>query len=155
MIDQVSHPHIRTHKIMVLYIYILKITNGKTYRFWTECQEVTGIVNFCEFLHTSTNATEHRAAHICSANIFPLLNCRQYVKLFIPSNSHNLTTGHTTVRYFLHFNQSCKSEHQSVLFSDTSVFSLWISVVFKTFEEAHLLVCWAASSQNSLPWQRT
>ena len=92
MTDQVSHPHKIPHKIMVLYIYTLKIANGKTYRFWTECQEGTEIVKFSEFLHTSTKAQNITLLIFSLPRIFSSTNCRKYVKLFIPSNlnrAHN------------------------------------------------------------------
>lgn len=76
MTDQVSHPRKTPSKIMVLYICKLKIANGKTLRFWTECQEITEIVNLSEFLHTSTNAQNIMLRVFSLPRILSSLNCR-------------------------------------------------------------------------------
>jgi hypothetical protein len=46
MTDQVSYPHNTSCKITVLYIYILKIANGNTFRLLTECHKFTENVKF-------------------------------------------------------------------------------------------------------------
>jgi hypothetical protein len=147
MTDQVSHPRITPCKITVLYIYILKIANGNTFRFWTECQEITEIVKFSEFIHTSTDAQNIMLLIFSLPITFSSLNCRKYVKHFIPS-----TLQQGTHQYAALCNSTNHANQNISLYNycpNIHVFPVWISILSLTFQQAYLLVCWASSSQNA------